>query len=392
VGRPEASPDGAARALALVSAAVFLASSTWFSGTAVIPWLRAEWGLGEAQSAWLTIAVQLGFIAGTVLYAALNLADVFSARAVFGLSALLGATANLAFAWASSGLPAALAFRFLTGLTLAGVYPVGMKIVASWFKEGLGARLGVMVGALTLGTAAPYLIRAVAEPLGWRWVASIASLLAALGAGLVSLFVREGPHAKGRARFDPRAGFRLFRDERFRRNALGYFGHMWELYAVWSLITFYLAARLPSSPRDVPLLAFGVVAAGALGCALGGVASTKWGERNVALVALLVSGAACAVSGFAFAMPVPVLVAFLLVWGFFVVADSPQFSALAARYAPPEYVATALTVQNGVGFLVTVASLQLLPLAAAHVGWPWAFTLLAPGPFLGAWFMWRLPR
>jgi MFS family permease len=378
----------------VVSVAVFLASSTWFSGTAVIPWLRTEWGLGEAQSAWLTIAVQLGFIAGTFLYAAFNVADVFSARAVFGLSALLGAAVNLGFAWGSSGLSSALVFRFLTGLTLAGVYPVGMKIVASWFREGLGSRLGVMVGALTLGTAAPYLVRAVSEAAGWRAIASVASVLSALGAALVALLVADGPYARPPARFDPRAALRLFADRRFRWNAFGYFGHMWELYAVWSLISFYLAARVDGGARSasVSLGAFLVVAIGALGCVAGGWASTKWGERRVALAALLVSGAACMLSGLAFALPLPALAAFVLVWGFFVVADSPQFSALAARYAPPDYVATALTVQNGVGFLVTVLSLQLVPLVAARIGWPWAFTVLAPGPLIGAFYMWRLGR
>jgi len=280
------------------------------------------------------------------------------------------------------------------GLTLAGVYPVGMKIVATWFREGLGSRLGVMVGALTLGTASPYLVRAVGEAAGWREVASVASVLSALGAALVALLVTDGPYARPPARFDPRAALRLFADHRFRWNALGYFGHMWELYAVWSLISFYLAARVEGGARSAPvsLGAFLVVAIGALGCVAGGWASTKWGERRVALAALLVSGAACTLSGLAFALPLPALAAFVLVWGFFVVADSPQFSALAARYAPPDYVATALTVQNGVGFLVTVLSLQLVPLVAAGIGWPWAFTVLAPGPLIGAFYMWRLGR
>jgi MFS family permease len=339
--------------------------------------------------------VQLGFIAGTLLFAVFNVADLHSARAVFAASALACAIVNLGFAWASQGMVSALVFRFLTGLGLAGVYPVGMKIVATWFRGGLGPRLGVLVGALTLGTGMPYLIRAAGAGVDWRVLSSVASILSATGAGLVAAFVQDGPYTRPASRFDPRASLRLFEDKHFRWNALGYFGHMWELYAMWSLIAFYLAARL--GPQAEPsgraaLYTFVLVAAGALGCVLGGWASIRVGERKVALVALLVSGAACALSGFAFHLPSPALGLFLLVWGVFVIADSPQFSALAARYAPPEYVATALTLQNGLGFLVTVISLQVLPLVAARTGWPWAFTVLAPGPLIGAFYMWRLGR
>jgi MFS family permease len=391
----EDSPAGAGRALYVVSLAVLLSSSTWLAGSAAVPALRAEWSLTDSEGAWLTIAVQLGFIAGTLLFAIFNVADLHSARAVFAASALAGSLVNLGFAWASTGLFSALVFRFLTGLTLAGVYPVGMKIVATWFRGGLGRHLGVLVGALTLGTGAPYLIRALGAGTGWRTLSSVASILSALGAALVALLVADGPFTRPPARFDPAAALRLFRDRRFRWNAFGYFGHMWELYAMWSLIAFYLAARLspeaePSGPAA--LGAFFLVAVGALGCVLGGWVSIRVGERRVALVSMLVSGAACALSGLAFRLPLPALAVFLFLWGFFVIADSPQFSALAARYAPPEYVATALTLQNGLGFLVTVASLQVLPLVAAEIGWPWAFTVLAPGPLIGAFYMWRLGR
>lgn len=378
-----------------VSLAVFLASSTWFSGTAAILPLQQAWSLEPTQSSWLTISVQLGFIVGTFLYAVFNLADVYNARRVFCASALLGAACNAAFATLSAGLPEALAFRFLTGLTLAGVYPVGMKIVASWFQTGLGWRLGVMVGALTLGTASPYLLQHLGAGFPWQMPVLLASL-AAVGGGLLMLFgVRDGPFLKRGGVFDARVMFRVFSNRRFRLTALGYFGHMWELYAFWSLLVFYLQASYAAAPdwvERVPLLAFLAIAAGALGCALGGWMSRRVGEQRVALVSLLSSGALCALSPFVFGLPPAVVLWCVLVWGVFVVADSPQFSALAARYAPQNYVGTALTVQNGVGFAITVLSIQALPLVAQAVGWRWAFLWLLPGPMAGAWATWRLAR
>jgi MFS family permease len=379
-----------------VSLAVLLAGSTWFSGTAAIPTLRAAWGLTDVQAAWLTIAVQAGFITGTFLYAALNVADVFNARRVFLVSAVLGAAFNAGFAWASLGLAVALAFRFLTGVTLAGVYPVGMKIVASWFRTGLGSRLGVLVGALVLGTASPYLIQAVGAGVDWRVLATVGSVLALVGGALVVAVVPDGPYLTVRAPFDARAALRVFASPAFRYTAFGYFGHMWELYALWSLVAFYLRDRFVGDDARwtsvIPLIAFATVAAGAVGCVAGGWISRRVGERQVALVSLLVSGGLCVLSGFAQALPAAGLVAYLLVWGVFVVSDSPQFSALAARYCPPEYTATALTIQNGIGFAVTVVSIQLLPFVAQQVGWRWAFVALAVGPLIGAHFMRKLGR
>jgi MFS family permease len=386
----------AGRALLGVSLAVLLAGSTWFSGTAAIPTLRAAWGLSDAQGAWLTIAVQLGFITGTFLYALLNLADVFNARRVFLVSAVLGAVFNAGFAWLSGGLEGAVVFRFLTGLTLAGVYPVGMKIVASWFRTGLGWRLGVLVGALVLGTALPYLIQALGVGVDWRVLASAGSVLALVGGVLLIAAVPDGPYLTTRAPFDAGAAARVFAHPAFRYTAFGYFGHMWELYALWSLVGFFLRDRFVGADGGwaaaIPLIAFATVAVGAAGCVAGGWASRRIGERQVALVSLLASGALCVFSGFAQALPPPALIAYLIVWGFFVVSDSPQFSALAARYCPPEYTATALTIQNGIGFAVTVVSIQFLPWVAQRVGWRWAFVALAVGPLLGAHFMRRLGR
>jgi MFS family permease len=389
------SSSRATRAMLLVSASVLLGSSTWFSGTAVVSTLSVRWSLTEAQSAWLTIGVQLGFITGTFIYAYLNLADRFNARRVFLLSAVAAAAFNAGFALGSRGLVSGVVFRFLTGVALAGVYPVGMKIIASWFKSGLGWRLGVLVGALTLGTALPYLIRAIGASFDWRVLVLTASIAALLGGAVMILGVGDGPYLKKRASFDGRMLFKVFAAERFRYTALGYFGHMWELYAFWSLGAFYLGSRLNAEGtqpgRLLPLLAFLTVAMGAVGCVAGGWISRSLGERNVALVSLVVSGMLCALSGFAFELPVSLLTVYMLIWGVFVVSDSPQFSALAARYCPPEYTGTALTVQNGIGFAVTVVSIQLLPFLASGVGWRWAMVFLTIGPALGAHFMSRLP-
>jgi MFS family permease len=275
-GTPE---RDASRALAVVSTAVLLAGSTWFSGTAAVPALRAAWSLGDAQAAWLTVAVQLEIITGTFVYAALNVADVWNARRVFAASALAGAACNAGFAWTSDGLGSALAFRYLTGLTLAGVYPVGMKIVASWFRDGLGWRLGVLVGALGIGTASPYLVRALGAGGDWRTLAGSASAASVAAAALVTFALRDGPFLRGRARFDLRAAARVFRDPSFRLVALGYFGHMWELYALWSLVLFFVAGR-GWSASDSALVAFATVAAGALGCTGGGLLSRRIGERR----------------------------------------------------------------------------------------------------------------
>jgi MFS family permease len=382
------------RALLLVSLAVFLASATWFSGTAAAPVLKEIWNLGEVRSSWLTIAVQLGFIFGTFFYALLNIADVFKTRKVFFVSALLGALFNAGFAMASKSFGLALALRFLTGVTLAGVYPVGMKIVAQWFRTGLGWRLGIMVGALTTGTAVPYLFFAGGAYFDWRILMLAASGFAVAGGLLVLLGVPDGPFLKETPRFDARAAFRIFRLRTFRLQAFGYFGHMWELYAFWSLVSSYLAASFavnaPQFMGSVPLVSFLAIGIGIFGCIIGGWMSRFVGERKVALASLIASAIFCGLSGFLFQLPPGFLIPAVLFWGLVVVSDSPQFSALAAAYCPPEYTGTALTIQNGIGFGITAVSIQLMAWLSQRVGWRWVFVFLAAGPLLGAVSMARL--
>ena len=382
------------KALLIVSGAVFLASSVWFTGTAAAAVLKVRWGLSEVQASALTVAVQAGFIAGTLLYAVLNLADIFRTRTVFFVSALGGALFNAGFALFSNGLAGAAAFRFLTGITLAGVYPVGMKIVAQWFREKLGWRLGVMVGALTFGTATPHLLLALGPGFDWRVPALAASGLAAAGGAIVKFGLSDGPFLGETPPFDPRAALRVFRHRPFRLQAFGYFGHMWELYAFWTLLASFLAAGLGGgpgrSPVSIPALVFGVIAAGVAGCILGGWISRRAGEKAVALASLGASFAFCVLSPLLFRLPAGALIPLLLVWGFFVVSDSPQFSALAVRTCPPEYTGTALTIQNGIGFAVTVVSIPFIAWISKRLGWRWAFSFLAIGPLLGAWAMSRL--
>jgi len=394
VNNKTSSGKSASWVLFFVSLAVFLATSVWFSGTAAAPLLRTVWQLTDIQMAWLTVAVQVGFIVGTFLYSLFNIADIFRARHVFFFSAMLCAFFNGIFALFCSGIGPAVFFRLLTGVTLAGIYPVGMKLVASWFRTGLGWRLGIMVGALTLGTACPYLIHALGAGINWKFLAAVASIFAVIGGLLVLMLIPEGPFLKETARFDIRAAFRMFQRRSFRLQAVGYFGHMWELYTFWALSSVFFAAALDRGSGDtnfnIPLISFLIIAIGTAGCILGGWYSRIWGERKVALVSLYVSGGLCAFSWALFGIPLWILIILLLIWGFFVVADSPQFSALAAVHCPSEYTGTAFAIQNGIGFGITVVSLQVIPWIAQTVGWQWAFLFLTPGPIIGVFAMIRL--
>ncbi|MFW6128901.1 MAG: MFS transporter [Candidatus Aminicenantaceae bacterium] len=382
------------QSLLLISTAVFLGSSTWLSGTAAAPVLKKLWALNEVQSSWLTASVQLGFITGTFLFALLNISDLFNTRKVFFLSALAGAACNAAFAGISQYLDIAVFFRFLTGLTLAGIYPVGMKLIAQWFQSGLGWRLGIMVGALTLGTSSPYLIFSVGGHFNWRLLMYAASILAFLGGLLVLVGISDGPYLNKLARFDLRMAFKIFSSRKFRLQAFGYFGHMWELYAFWSFTGSFLAASSmkhhSTSLASLPFISFSVIGIGTLGCIGGGFLSMKTGEKAIAYISLLVSGSLCLLSVFLFECPFWILIPVFILWGIFVVSDSPQYSALAVKYGPPQYTGTALTIQNGIGFGITVISIQLVAWLAQSIGWKWAFLFLAIGPLAGIWAMSRL--
>jgi len=384
------------RVLLVIAIAELLAMSLWFSATAAAPELAAEWGLTDAETAWLTIAVQLGFVVGALLSSALTLSDVLRPRHLFAGSAVAGAACTVTIAAVVETALPAIALRFLTGVALAGVYPPGMKILAGWFEEGRGFAIGTLVGALTVGSALPHLIRAIGGVGQPRVVLYGAAGLATVG-GLLVLLVEPGPYQAPAAPFDPGAIGRILRDRGTMLANGGYFGHMWELYAVWTWIPAYLVASIATNGGDgssglASLLAFGTIGVGGVGAVVAGSAADRFGRTMVTSASMAVSGLACLAAGFLFGSPLVVLVPFVLVWGFAIVADSAQFSAAVSELAEGSYVGTALTLQTAIGFLLTTVSIQLIPVVVDAVGWRWAFAPLAVGPLVGTLSMQWLRR
>ena len=370
-----------ARILPVIVASQFAGTSLWFAGNAVLGDLQQAWGLAPDALGYVTSAVQLGFICGTLVFAFLAVADRYSPRLVFLLCSLAGAAANLGVLAADGGLTTLLAYRFATGFFLAGIYPVGMKIAAGWYRTGLGNALGFLVGALVLGTAFPHLLKALGQSWPWEWVLAGVSLIAASGGLLMYLLVPDGPNLGKGSKFDPRALAAVFASKGFRASAFGYFGHMWELYAFWAFVPVVLVARAPEF--NVPLWSFIIIAVGALGCVVGGLLSLRAGSARVAQVQLAASGVCCLISPLLLLAPPPVVLAFLIFWGIAVVGDSPQFSALNAANAPRESVGSALTIANCIGFAITIGSIQLLNTVSGTLPVEYLFLLLAPGPALG---------
>lgn len=384
-GKEIASTAPARLMLPLLVAAQLFGTSLWFSSSAALPSLVADWGLDPAAGGLLVSAVQVGFILGTLIFALTNVSDLYSPSKIFLTSALLGAVVNVLFAYSSTQLGEALVYRFITGIALAGIYPVGMKIVVAWSPHGMGNALGWLIGALTLGTATPFFIAFLGAELPWRSVIMVASLLAVF-AGVIVVWVGDGPSLGAARKLEIGMIFRVFRFPGYRRAALGYFGHMWELYAFWVLSPLLVREALRQlgwdQPHWVSLGAFAVIGIGAVGCIGGGLLSRRWGSRAVASISLAVSGGMCLLSPFLLPDFAVLYLVVLLIWGIFVVSDSAQFSALSAQACPPEYVGTALTIQNSIGFAITVVTIEwttrLFDSMGAGVGW-----LLAPGPLLG---------
>ncbi len=383
----------ARNSLLFLAAAMALGMSTWFSAAAVLPQLRAAWSLSSGESAWLTIAVQLGFVTGAVISAITNLSDRYSARHVFFVSALGAAAANALVA-ASDGIALALPLRFLTGFCAAGIYPPAMKVMATHVRRGRGVALGVMTGGISLGSAMPHLVNGLGG-LDWRLVVLATSGLTVIGGLVALLLVHDGPYPFPRGSFEPRFIVRAFRDPAVRLANFGYFGHMWELFAMWSWFAVYLGESLrasgePGAANVVSLGTFLVVGAGAVGCYAGGVLGDRWGRTRTTALAMTVSGACALLSGPLFGAAPALVLALGIVWGVTVVADSAQFSTMVTELSDQSYVGTALTVQMATGFLLTVATIWIVPLVRDALGWNWAFLVLVPGPALGVLAMLRL--
>ena len=365
--------------------AQFAGTSPWFAGNAVIEDLQRDWGLAPQALAYVTSAVNLGFICGTLIFALLMISDRFSPRVVFFICTLAGATANFALLIAPHDLAGLLLPRFATGFFLAGIYPVGMKIAAGWYRDDLGRVLGFLIGALVLGTAFPHLLRSIGTDLPWQQVIFGVSLFASLGAAAMLLGVPDGPHIITGSRFNPRAIGLIFASSRFRASAFGYFGHMWELYTLWAFAPLLIQAyaNRHDITLNLPWWTFAFIAVGLFGCAIGGLVSTRSGSARVAAFQLAVSGACCLLAPLMISATPALFLGFMLLWGITVIGDSPQFSALNAEYAPREYLGSALTIVNSIGFLLTIISIHLASWLLPLVSIEYLFWLLLPGPVLG---------
>jgi len=382
--------------LPIIVISQFLCTSQWFAGNAVLADIIKSFPSETNLLANLTSMVQFGFISGTLIFAFFAISDIFSPSKVFFVCGIVASLFNLGICLPLTNVHLLLAFRFLTGFMLAGIYPVGMKIASDYYKDGLGKSLGFLVGALVLGTAFPHLLKTITGKFPWEYVIYSTSTLSALGAVCILLFVPNGPFRIGGQAFDFRSCLTGFKNASFRSAAFGYFGHMWELYTFWAFLPSMLLvynSTHPAATLNVSLFSFLVIASGGISCMVGGLLSQKFGAKKIAAVALALSGLCCLLSPiFLFAGSVYLFLTFLFCWGLFGTADSPLFSSLVAKYAPETLRGTSLTLVNCIGFAITIISIQVINLLAKEMNSHYIYMILAIGPVLGLWTLLKKPN